>query len=154
MIQLIQNKIREYRCKFIKESGYVVEVGSFDMDGGARHLFDDANDFCGIDTHRGPGVDIISPFNEVNKLFDFNPDTIIFVQTLPPDKYITKTIRAIRELLIQGGFLIVSIPKITYQPYLDLMFGNYNVLDISDVESTICGIAQKPYTIRHEQKTN
>lgn len=152
MKQQIREKIREYKKKFIKKSEYIVEVGSCDSEGGVKHLFEDADDFCGIDNHRGPGVDMVSPLFEVNKLFDFNPDTVIYLKNNKNDKYINKTIKAVRDLIIPGGYLIICIPNTVEGSYADVLFGGYKILDLTEVESTICGIAQKPYTIRYDIK--
>lgn len=154
MILPVQQKISEYKNRFIQQSGYVVEIGSYDLESGARHLFEDADDFCGIDTHRGPGVDIVSPMCEIGKLFEFNPDTIIFIKKEDPDRQTNMIIRQMRNMLINGGFMVTALPSVVYRPYIDLLFGGYEVMDLTEVESTICGIARKPYKIRHDSKTN
>ena len=150
MKQKIQDKIREYNKKFLENIEYIVEVGSFDSEGGIKHLFEDVDDFCGIDSHRGPGVDMVSPLFEVNRLFDFNPDVVIYNKTNTDNKYTNKTIRAIRDLLIPGGFLIICLPKTNEGSYTDVLFGGYKILDLCEIESTICGIARKPYIIRYD----
>jgi hypothetical protein len=154
METLIRNKIREYREKFIEKPGYVVELGSYDMNGGMRTLFEDADDFCGIDTHRGPGVDIVSEYCEVGRLFDYNPDTIICLDIFPKITRTKTVIRGVRETLIAGGFIIVAGKVWEGGSVLDALFSGYEVFDLSTAEGTICGIAKKPYRISYDTKTD
>lgn len=47
----------------------VLEVGSFDVNGGIRGVFSAARDYTGVDLCEGPGVDVVSPGHELS-----NPD--------------------------------------------------------------------------------
>lgn len=147
MNQLAQQKLIEYNNKFIDKLGYVVELGSLDINGGNRHLLKDYDDFCGIDCKRGPGVDIISNLCDVDRLFDFNPDTIICLDIFKDKSNPKKIIKAIREILSPGGFIMAFIPQIGEGSCIDALFNGYNVLDLTTVENTICGIAMKSYKI-------
>lgn len=140
-----QTKLLEYK-KLIDKLGYVVELGSFDKEGGNRHLLEGFEDFCGIDCKRGPGVDIVADCTEVDRLFDFNPDTIICLDIFKTNSK-RKIIRAIRDTLSPGGYLMIFLPQVGEGSCADALFEGYKVLDLSIVESTICGIALKPYRI-------
>lgn len=148
----LQNKLIEYKKKFINKPGYVVEIGSFDMYGGNHHLFEDADDFCGIDNHRGPGTDIVADYTEVDRLFDFNPDTLICLDVFRKGINSKKLIKAIRETVIPGGILIVFIPVENGGSFADAIFSEYEVYDLITIERTICGIAKKPYKIGYDIK--
>jgi 23S rRNA G2069 N7-methylase RlmK/C1962 C5-methylase RlmI len=39
------------------EGARVLEIGSYDVNGGIRHLFRGASDYVGVDLDHGPGVD-------------------------------------------------------------------------------------------------
>lgn len=142
-----QSKLIEYKKKYIQKPGYVVELGSYDVTGGNRHLFEDADDFCGIDLKRGPGVDIVADCSEVDRLFDFNPDTIICLDVFKYYPRQKRIIKAIRESLSPGGYLMVFMSKVGEGSCLDALFEGYQVLDVTIAETTICGIALKPYRI-------
>jgi len=147
MEPLAQKKLIEYKKRFIKKLGYVVEVGSFDMEGGNRHLFEDADDFCGIDCKRGPGVDIVTDCAEIDRLFDFNPYIIICLDIFSRVVNKKKIIKAVRETLMPGGYLMVFVPQTGEGSCIDALFNGYKVLDLTTVNRTICGIARKPYKI-------
>jgi hypothetical protein len=154
----LQNKIKEYKERFIPSPDNVVETGGWGADGCARHIFSDARDFCRIDLHRGVGVDIVADYHEADKLFDFNPDVVICLSLLAPDKRPGATIKAARAMLMPGGYMIACCPLKDGGSYLDVLLLGYLVLDTSylsfEGNSTICGIAKKPYTIKHDPKTN
>lgn len=149
----LQQKLKEYK-KLIKKPGYVVELGALDTTGGNRRFFEDADDFCGIDCQRGPGVDIVADCEEVDRLFDFNPDTIICLDVFKQYPRRRRIVKAIRETLIPGGYLMVFMSKTGEGSCLDALFDGYEVLDVTIAETTICGIAMKPYKIEYDPKTN
>lgn len=146
MNQSAKTKLIEYN-KLIDKLGYVIELGSLDTSGGNRHLLKDYDDFIGIDCKRGPGVDMVADCTEVDRLFDFCPDTIICLDVFKYTNSKRKIIKAIRETLSGGGYLMVFIPHTGEGSCVDALFEGYKVLDLSIVESTICGIALKPYRI-------
>lgn len=145
-----QKKIKEYKRKYLAKAEYVLEIGSFDTDGGNRHLFEDVDDFCGIDNHRGPGVDIVTDCSEVDRLLDYNPDVVICLDVIDREKNKKKIVRAVRETVMPGGLLIISIPSRGEGSYADALFEGYDVFDLTIVGTTICGIAQKPYKIGYD----
>lgn len=52
----------------------VIEIGSFDVNGSIRKIFDAAADYTGVDLKAGPGVDLVSYGHEVDQpagSFDF-----------------------------------------------------------------------------------
>lgn len=166
MTPAIQNKIEEYKKKFILKPGNVIELGSFNVNGGVRHIFNDADDYVGLDMSRGPGVDIVANIHEADKLFEYRADTILCLETLEHDNQPWLSVEAMRNLLIPGGFLVISTPlngfpehrypkdyfRYLKDSYTDWFFDGYDILDICEVYhegyGTICGIAKKPFKIR------
>lgn len=140
MNSALQQKIIEYKQQ-LKHIQYVVEIGSLDYTGGNRKLFEEADDFCGIDEVRGPGVDMVSDFRDIYRLFDFNPDVILCVNVFKNNNHYKTVIKSIREALMPGGYLFLFMPD---RGFVDAFFNGYEVLDLSTVDSTICGLARKP----------
>ena len=140
----IQKKITEYKQKHIPKPLYVVEIGSHIYDGVKRSMFDDADNFCEISNERGPGIDIVHGYDDIDRLFDFNPDVIICLDVLCKKANCKKIINAVRETLMPGGYLILSFKNEGEGSYIDAFFNGYEVFDVSTVERTICGIARKP----------
>lgn len=153
---LIREKIIEYKKRFLEKPGYVVEIGNPNLDGFTRKLFEDAEDFCQIDEILTRDVDIIGDCHKAESLFDYNPDVVLCLRMLEYDKRPKAIIKSVRELLMPGGYMIISTPYSEEGSYADVMFGGYEILDLSIVEynghTTICGIAKKPYTINHDIK--
>lgn len=166
----LQGKVKEYREKFIKDPGYVIEFGSLNVNGGVRHLFEDARDYVGIDMERGPGVDIVMNCHEAYRYFEYEADTIICMEMLEHDDQPWLTMKSIHSLLSKGGYLIISSPmngfpehrypkdyfRYMKDAYTDWFFKDLEILDLSEVKSgensCICGIAKKPYKIQYELK--
>ena len=163
MTPTLQAKVKEYKDTYLDKAQYVVELGSFNVNGGVRHFFeDDKIDYCGVDMVRGPGVDIVSDIHECNKLFDYQPDVVICLETLEHDNKPWESIKAMRELLQPHGYLIISTPmngfpdhkypkdyfRYMTDAYTDLFFEGYEILDLCEIYyegyGTICGIARKP----------
>lgn len=147
----MRQKVKEYLKKYVKDQGYVVEIGSGEC---IADLFEEADDFCKIDMHRGVGIDIVSDFVDIDRLFDYEPDTIVCVDLFAHTKRYKKVISAIRDTLIPGGFIIVFFPKTDGGSYIDSLFNGYEVFDVSTDDTMICGIAMKPYRITHDPKTD
>lgn len=154
----IQNKIKEFRDRFIKNPWNVVEVGEYDMDGYARELFKDANDFCRVDCRRHVEIDIVADCHEIHRLFDYNPDVVLCLNALNFDRRPQTTIKSVKKLLMPGGFLIIATPIINGGSFADAFFYEYEVLDMCELlfdgKRTICGIARKPYTIQYDTKSD
>ena len=144
MESALQQKIIEYKKAHISSPQYVLEVGSLDLTGGNRHLFPEVDNFCGLDDKRGPGVDMCFNLEEVDRLFDFNPDVIICLDIFKTKSSIKKIIKSIRNTLMPGGYIMIFLPKEGEGSYADAFFNGYEVYDLSLVNSTICGLARKP----------
>lgn len=93
----------------------VLDVGSQDINGNNRYLFTNCN-YLGLDIGPGKNVDIVSPIhiyyeylqepNSLKKYSEFN--TIISTEMLEHDKHWLKSIKAMYNLLAQGGLLLIT----------------------------------------------
>ena len=154
----IQGWVARVTQQFCPKPGRVLEVGSLDVNGGVRGSFAAATQYIGIDQEAGEGVDTVLDAHEIlawygDKVFD----TIVCCEMLEHDREPWITIRNMQEALRVGGLLIVSSPIYTFgvhrfpkdywrlgeDTYRDLVFEGFEILDLSEVPSSWCGIGRK-----------
>jgi hypothetical protein len=56
----VEDSFREWRSKNPDTKYKVLEIGSLDINGSVRSLFNDADYYLGIDMQEGPGVDLVA----------------------------------------------------------------------------------------------
>jgi GT2 family glycosyltransferase len=83
----------------------VLDVGSLEIDGGAREFFTDC-DYIGIDLGEGPGVDKICHVTDFpgRKVYD----VVICTEALEHDQFWRDSLQAMDELLKPGGLLLIT----------------------------------------------
>jgi hypothetical protein len=84
----------------------VLDVGSLDINGANRYLFDSCT-YAGIDVAAGKNVDIVSVFHEFTPP-GFIYDTIISTECLEHDKFWRKSLVHMVDLIRPRGFLLVT----------------------------------------------
>ena len=84
----------------------VLDVGSLDINGNNRHLFEDCN-YIGVDLAEGNNVDIIGQIHKVAKLLK-KQDVIISTEMLEHDKYYVLSLLSMVDLLKENGLLIIT----------------------------------------------
>lgn len=84
----------------------VLDVGSLDVNGNLRGLFDMPCWYTGIDIGPGPNVDVVCP----GHLFDsgFQYDTVISAECLEHDMFWVQTLQNMWYLLKTGGLMAIS----------------------------------------------
>ena len=91
--------------------GSVLEVGSFNVNGSPRSLFKDATSYIGVDLRAGPDVDeIVDGHDLVSWAAGRWFDTVLCFECLEHDPKFWLTVRSMREVLCDGGHLLVSVP--------------------------------------------
>jgi SAM-dependent methyltransferase len=83
----------------------VLDVGSLDVNGNNRYLFEDCF-YVGIDVGEGPNVDVVSPLHAWHAVGGF--DTIISTECLEHDMYWHETLKAAVRLLKSNGLLLFT----------------------------------------------
>lgn len=83
----------------------VLDIGSLDINGNNRYLFEDCN-YIGIDLAEGKNVDIISKGHEYKSKTKF--DLIISTECFEHDKYWKETLANAYNLLKKGGMLLFT----------------------------------------------
>jgi SAM-dependent methyltransferase len=84
----------------------ILEVGSRDINGGVRDLFDDCT-YIGTDVSEGPGVDMIG----LAHMLAF-PDgyfkTVVSTEMLEHDPHWEKSLRNMARMVAPGGMLLIT----------------------------------------------
>jgi hypothetical protein len=94
----------------------VLEVGSLNINGSARQIFQDSTtDYTGIDQVEGPDVDLV--INVRNWYPGDLYDLVICVEALEHDPYFWQSVEKMKELLKSGGWLIITTPGIALQKH-------------------------------------
>lgn len=93
----------------------VIDVGSLDINGNNRYLFQSFYNPCkylGIDIVPGKNVDLVAPAHEALNPYmgyiKFTPDVIISTECLEHDEYWRDTIAAMYGVLKSGGLLLIT----------------------------------------------
>lgn len=96
--------------------GRVLDIGSFDVNGSPRSLFEDADQYVGVDFREGPGVDMVMDAHDLGNagFWGGEFDTVICMNTLEHDSAFWLTLKNIDYLLKQGGYFIFCIPTIGF----------------------------------------
>jgi hypothetical protein len=107
-------------CRYVKElhpgrfrGSYVLDIGSQDINGNNRFLFDECN-YLGIDLNEGPNVDLVSSGQSFSSAVPF--DVVISTECLEHDKYWALTLHNICNNLLQKGGLFIMTCATTGRP--------------------------------------
>lgn len=84
----------------------VLDVGSLDINGNNRHLFDNF-EYTGLDIGPGRNVDVVCRAHEYDKA-DGSFDVIISTEALEHDRFYAQSLRNMVRLLRPGGLLLVT----------------------------------------------
>jgi SAM-dependent methyltransferase len=144
------------------EPGNVLEVGSYNVNGTIRDVFQaGAASYLGVDMAPGPGVDVVMNAHDI--AYNFRPsafDTILCCETLEHDLRPWITVGHMRSLLKPGGHLLVTTPTFGFpehrypidcyrygeDAYRGFIFEGYEVLGLEKLapDPIICCIGRKP----------
>lgn len=103
--QFCQRVMNKYK-HLLTESTCVLDIGSQDINGNNRHLFEGAK-YIGIDLNAGKNVDYVSSGHNFKSQAKF--DIVISTECLEHDKYWAITIQNIvHNLLNKGGLFIMT----------------------------------------------
>ena len=99
-------KIKSLYPKYFKEKR-ILDIGSLDVNGNNRFLFDDQSGYIGLDVGEGPNVDVSTPGHVYDAPADFF-DVIISTEVFEHDMYYEKTIQNVIRMLKPGGAFIFT----------------------------------------------
>ena len=93
--------------KSLKLSGGTLEIGSYDVNGSIRHLFNGS--YMGLDRRQGPNVDRVCDGHQIS-FQDGVFDNVICLETLEHDECFWMTISEMKRVLKSGGRLVITVP--------------------------------------------
>lgn len=151
-------------AKFSLNAGNVLEVGSMDVNGSPRTVFDKAHSYVGVDMRAGAGVDRVVHSSELVRVFGQSAfDVVICCEMLEHDLRFWESVTFMHKTLKPGGALIISTPSVgfpyhafprdyyrfTQDTYTELFFAGMQLLRLTTLNSaagagtTIAGVARK-----------
>jgi len=139
------------------KSGVVVDVGSYDVNGNHRSLFDrDAWNYVGIDIRYGPCVDIVleDPYNW--KIPDNRVDVVISDQTFEHIEYPEKTMLEIARILKPESYCCIIAPTEGDPHDYPKWYGNMSkekfieLAEGAGLEVVECFVSPTPYRMIRE----
>ncbi len=146
----VHNFVKEQKEKY-QIKGKVLDIGSMDINGSVKDLFDD---YVGLDMRQGKNVDIVANAHEIP--FSDAFDCVVCCEMLEHDDNPFLTAKEIRRVLKVGGYLIltasgISFPKHEYpSDYwrftgdgLRVLFKDLGILEVREDENEVYLIAQK-----------
>jgi SAM-dependent methyltransferase len=87
--------------------GRVLEIGSYDVNGTTRNVFERVTEYLGVDLAPGPGVDLVS-FGHKVSLPDGSFDITISAECFEHDEHWIETFKNMVRLTAPGGVVIFS----------------------------------------------
>jgi hypothetical protein len=165
MVPAILDFARRVKAAFGVAPGRVLEVGSYNVNGTIRDVFEpDALSYLGVDLAAGPGVDLVLDAHDLG--FHFPPEsfnTVLCCECLEHDLTPWVTVAHLRALLKPGGHLLVTTPTFGFplhrhpidcyrfgeDAYRGFVFAGYDVLGLEQVGSEdgspiLCCLGRKP----------
>jgi len=158
--------MKEMAGLYLATPGDVLEVGAQDINGSVRPIIEPlANSYWATDMEAGKGVDAV--LNNEDLLTHFGAEafnTVIACEVLEHDKRFWMTVETLRQLVIPGGHLILTVPTFGFplhryprdywrfgeDSYTDVFFDEWEILDICHLDNpyapaiALAGIARKP----------
>lgn len=112
MVPAIISFAADARRDFGIVPGRVLEVGSYNVNGSIREVFQaGADSYVGIDMTAGPGVDLVLCSHEIDQVWPPETfDTVLCCEMLEHDPKPWFTVPQMHAALKSGGVLFVSAP--------------------------------------------
>jgi SAM-dependent methyltransferase len=105
--------VDNYASKITKDKVRVLDVGSYDVNGSYRHLFDESRyHYTGLDMEEGPNVDIVlkNPY-DWNAIESDGFDIVISGQAFEHIEFFWKTMEEMTRVLKKDGLLCLIAPQ-------------------------------------------
>lgn len=134
-------ELKENYPVYFKEKN-VLEVGSLDINGSIRSLFEDCN-YLGIDIGEGPGVDRVIAIHNLHEHGRYH--IVASTEMLEHDKYWRQSLISMYDNLKSGGMLVVTCAGPSRQehgttrttpgdsPFTNDWYRNISIEDFHDV---------------------
>ena len=89
------------------QGGRILEIGSYDVNGDVRALFDGCAEYYGVDLSRGPGVDIVGYGHKLNHP-DGSFDATLCGECFEHDPYWELTFKNMVRMTRPGGLVVFT----------------------------------------------
>lgn len=100
-------RVRAMFPRYFKPGQLVLDVGSLDINGSNRTLFEHPVNYVGLDVGRGPNVDMVCPVHEYESPAGAF-DVIVSTECFEHDQYYEKSLQRIVRLLKYQGLFFFS----------------------------------------------
>ena len=161
MIPEILTWLESVRTRFVQPGAAVLEIGSLDVNGSARTVFQPgAAEYLGVDRAAGAGVDMVADAATLDLGRQF--DVVLCCETLEHTRDPFAIIERLKAHLRPGGLLIVTTPGngfgehffprdyFRFMPnfYEDILFDGMEILEIAQIQGagqtgpTMCGVGK------------
>lgn len=116
MTPQVRQFIERYAVPAIPAGTRILEIGSLNINGTVRDLFEPAcEEYIGIDLRSGAGVDEIIDAHSLRHRFRWRSfGAVICLETLEHDPRFWITLQNIQFVLRKGGILAVSVPNFQF----------------------------------------
>ena len=84
----------------------ILDIGSLDINGNNRHVFEHPYNYIGVDLNEGLNVDVVSPGHLYESGFEF--DVVVSSECFEHDMYYARTLQNMVKLLKSGGLMIFT----------------------------------------------
>jgi SAM-dependent methyltransferase len=136
--------------------GKVLEVGSMNINGTIRHLFDGCEEYVGLDMRPGRGVDVVAKADNI-PYDDEHFECVICCDTLEHDDAFWESMDEMKRVLKKEGLLILSVPGIGFGVHeypsdywrftpsaIEIMLKGLNNIETWEgAQATVCGYGVK-----------
>jgi SAM-dependent methyltransferase len=107
VMEWVAKKVERYGLR--KSSAHVLEVGSRNVNGTVRPLFEGVESYTGVDFIDGPGVDRVLDAHKLTSAFPQNSfDIVVSTEMLEHDSQFWVSVTMMGEVLKPGGFLLIT----------------------------------------------
>lgn len=95
----------------VVSKGRIIEIGSYDVNGSVRRIFEGSADYVGVDLDAGPGVDVVSYGHEVS-YGDGDFDVAISGECFEHDPHWRETFSNMCRMVRPGGIVAFTCASI------------------------------------------
>ena len=96
---------------YAQPNSSIVEIGSYDVNGGLRSFAPPSADYIGVDVSEGPGVDRVVVIGEPLPFDDASIDAILASSVLEHDPMFWRTFEEMCRVIRPGGFIYLNVPS-------------------------------------------
>jgi SAM-dependent methyltransferase len=107
VMEWVEQKVRQHAL--VSPQHDVLEVGSRDINGTVRRLFQGVRQYTGIDAIGGPGVDRVLDAHRLGEAFPENQfDVVVSTEMLEHDSAFWRSVEQMGRVLRPGGFMLLT----------------------------------------------